>query len=107
MKPETPARASMKIFEMLYALYGASIVKQKERIILGVAGPRRRQSANRTRSSPRLARTLGYAAAIEEILTDIRTREDLPWSLLNIVGEESMVAESAAEGTYLRNFAGS
>jgi very-short-patch-repair endonuclease len=38
------------------------------------------------------ARTLGYAAAIEGILADLRTREDLPWSLLNIVGEESPVA---------------
>src|SRR6266478_3681830 len=37
------------------------------------------------------ARTLGYAAAIEGILADLRTREDLPWSLLNIVGEESPV----------------
>src|SRR6266566_39603 len=27
--------------------------------------------------------------AIEGILADLRTREDLPWSLLNIVGEES------------------
>jgi len=35
------------------------------------------------------ARTLGFAAAIEGILADLRTREDLPWSLLNIVGEES------------------
>ena len=35
------------------------------------------------------ARTLGYAAAIEGILADLRTREDLPWSLLNIIGEES------------------
>jgi very-short-patch-repair endonuclease len=34
------------------------------------------------------ARTLGFAAAIEGILSDLRTREDLPWSLLNIVGEE-------------------
>jgi very-short-patch-repair endonuclease len=34
------------------------------------------------------ARTLGFAAAIEGILADLRTREDLPWSLLNIVGEE-------------------
>ncbi len=33
-------------------------------------------------------RTLGFAAAIEGILADVRTREDLPWSLLNIVGEE-------------------
>ena len=37
------------------------------------------------------ARTLGFAAAIEGILADLRTREDLPWSLLNIVGEESPV----------------
>src|SRR6266852_4671651 len=35
------------------------------------------------------ARTLGFAAAIEGILADLRAREDLPWSLLNIVGEES------------------
>src|SRR5580692_4613773 len=35
------------------------------------------------------ARNLGFAAAIEGILADLRTREDLPWSLLNIVGEES------------------
>ena len=34
------------------------------------------------------SRTLGFAAAIEGILADVRTREDLPWSLLNIVGEE-------------------
>ena len=34
------------------------------------------------------SRTLGYAAAIEGILTDLRTREDLPWSLLNIIGQE-------------------
>jgi very-short-patch-repair endonuclease len=33
-------------------------------------------------------RTLGFAAAIEGILVDLRTREDLPWSLVNIVGEE-------------------
>lgn len=39
-------------------------------------------------------RTLGYAAAIEGILTDVRTREDLPWSLLNIVGEESPIPDS-------------
>ncbi len=39
-------------------------------------------------------RTLGYAAAIEGILADLRTREDLPWSLLNIVGEESPIPDS-------------
>ena len=33
-------------------------------------------------------RTLGFAAAIEGILADLRSREDLPWSLLNIIGEE-------------------
>ncbi|HSY99385.1 MAG TPA: AAA domain-containing protein [Terriglobales bacterium] len=38
------------------------------------------------------SRTLGFAAAIEGILADLRTREDLPWSLLNIVGEESPIA---------------
>ncbi len=41
------------------------------------------------------ARTLGFAAAIEGILVDLRTREDLPWSLLNIVGEESPISEVA------------
>jgi very-short-patch-repair endonuclease len=40
-------------------------------------------------------RTLGYAAAIEGILGDLRTREDLPWSLLNIIGEESPIIEAA------------
>jgi very-short-patch-repair endonuclease len=39
------------------------------------------------------SRTLGFAAAIEGILADLRTREDLPWSLLNIVGEESPVPD--------------
>jgi very-short-patch-repair endonuclease len=38
-------------------------------------------------------RTLGFAAAIEGVLADLRTREDLPWSLLNIVGEEAPLAE--------------
>src|SRR5882757_1761357 len=41
------------------------------------------------------ARNLGFAAAIEGILADLRTREDLPWSLLNIVGEESPISEVA------------
>jgi len=41
------------------------------------------------------SRTLGFAAAIEGILADLRTREDLPWSLLNIVGEESPISEPA------------
>src|SRR6266446_1584960 len=45
------------------------------------------------------ARTLGFAAAIEGILSDLRVREDLPWSLLNIVGEESPVAELGEAGT--------
>src|SRR6267143_1886960 len=40
------------------------------------------------------SRTLGFAAAIEGILADLRTREDLPWSLLNIIGEESSVPEA-------------
>ena len=41
------------------------------------------------------ARNLGFAAAIEGILADLREREDLPWSLLNIVGEESPIPEVA------------
>ncbi|HET7149883.1 MAG TPA: AAA domain-containing protein [Candidatus Acidoferrum sp.] len=40
------------------------------------------------------ARTLGFAAAIEGILADLRARDDLPWSLLNIVGEESPIPDS-------------
>ena len=40
------------------------------------------------------SRTLGFAAAIEGILADVRTREDLPWSLLNIVGEESPIPDA-------------
>jgi very-short-patch-repair endonuclease len=50
------------------------------------------------------SRTLGFAAAIEGILADLRTREDLPWSLLNIVGEESPVPNArelgSSVGTY-------
>jgi hypothetical protein len=41
------------------------------------------------------ARTLGFAAAIQGILANLRTREDLPWSLLNIVGEELPAVEAA------------
>src|SRR5437660_4131228 len=41
------------------------------------------------------SRTLGFAAAIEGILADLRTREDLPWSLLNIVGEEAPLPDTA------------
>jgi hypothetical protein len=44
------------------------------------------------------SRTLGFAAAIEGILADLRTREDLPWSLLNIVGEESPIPEARRFG---------
>jgi very-short-patch-repair endonuclease len=40
------------------------------------------------------SRTLGFAAAIEGILADLRTREDLPWSLVNIAGEESPIADT-------------
>lgn len=47
-------------------------------------------------------RTLGFGAAIEGILTDLRTREDLPWSLLNIVGEESPIA-AAEENSSLES----
>ena len=43
------------------------------------------------------ARTLGFAAAIEAILEDLRSREDLPWSLLNIVGLESPISTGTEE----------
>ena len=43
------------------------------------------------------ARTLGFAAAIEGILADLRKREDLPWSLLNIIGEESPIPDTGEE----------
>lgn len=48
-------------------------------------------------------RTLGFAAAIEGVLDDLRTREDLPWSLLNIVGEQlpSYAPEAAASAPAL------
>lgn len=45
------------------------------------------------------ARTLGFAAAIEGVLEDLRTREELPWALLNIVGEEGPIFESAARSS--------
>lgn len=46
------------------------------------------------------ARTLGFAAAIEAILEDLRSREDLPWSLLNIVGLEPPPAgDETADGS--------
>src|SRR5246500_720468 len=60
------------------------------------------QAPNREASDPCIgrdpvlflrARNLGFAAAIEGILADLRTREDLPWSLLNIVGEEWPISE--------------
>lgn len=49
------------------------------------------------------SRTLGFAAAIEGILADLRTREDLPWSLLNIVGEESPIPDAPAANPSLNN----
>src|SRR6266850_5415058 len=39
-------------------------------------------------------RTLGFAAAIEAVLEDLRNRNDLPWSLLNVVGLEPPVPEA-------------
>jgi very-short-patch-repair endonuclease len=51
------------------------------------------------------ARTLGFAAAIEGILADLRTREDLPWSLLNIVGEELPIANVGEETLATENCA--
>src|SRR5437762_2879932 len=66
------------------------------------AAPDEDQSDPRIGRDPILflrARNLGFAAAIEGILSDLRVREDLPWSLLNIVGEESPVAELGEAGT--------
>jgi very-short-patch-repair endonuclease len=53
-------------------------------------------------------RTLGFAAAIEGILEDLRTRGDLPWSLLNIVGEAPpvLVARTVGEADLTAPFAG-
>jgi len=50
------------------------------------------------------SRTLGFAAAIEGILADLRTREDLPWSLLNIVGEESSVSRGGNRASSRERF---
>ena len=69
--------------------------------------PDREQNDPRIGAAPVIflrARTLGYAAAIEGILADLRTREDLPWSLINIIGEEppnleTDDAEPSANGT--------
>jgi very-short-patch-repair endonuclease len=44
-------------------------------------------------------RTLGFAAAIEAVLEDLRSRDDLPWSLLNVVGLEPPVPEADAADT--------
>jgi very-short-patch-repair endonuclease len=45
-------------------------------------------------------RNLGFAAAIEGVLDDLRTRHELPWSLLNIVGEAPpIVANVGTSGT--------
>jgi very-short-patch-repair endonuclease len=46
------------------------------------------------------ARTLGFAAAIEGILDDLRTRQELPWALLNIVGEEAPIVEGDPAGQH-------
>ncbi len=43
------------------------------------------------------ARTLGFAAAIEGVLEDLRTRDDLPWSLLNIIGEQAPAFEGNSD----------
>jgi very-short-patch-repair endonuclease len=43
------------------------------------------------------ARTLGFAATIEAILEDLRDCEELPWSLLNIVGIEAAKQTDTAE----------
>lgn len=46
-------------------------------------------------------RTLGFAAAIEGVLEDLRTRRELPWALLNIVGEAPPIfADDAANGVH-------
>src|SRR5437763_16145588 len=45
------------------------------------------------------ARTQGFAAAIEGILSDPRVPEDLPWPLLNIVAEKSPVTAPGKAGT--------
>jgi len=42
------------------------------------------------------ARTLGFAAAIEGVLEDLRSRRELPWALLNIVGEAAPIFPDAA-----------
>jgi very-short-patch-repair endonuclease len=52
-------------------------------------------------------RTLGFAAAIEGVLDDLRTRRELPWSLLNIVGEAAPAGagEKPAEASEPATFA--
>ena len=50
------------------------------------------------------ARNLGFGAAIEGILADLRTREDLPWSLLNIVGEEPPIPDAGDASACVTRF---
>src|SRR5947199_10257440 len=58
------------------------------------AAPDEDQSDPRNRRDPILflrARNQGFAAAIEGILSDLRVRQDFPWSLLTTVGTEDPV----------------
>ncbi len=41
------------------------------------------------------ARSLGFAAAIDGVIEDLRERDDLPWPLLNIVGIETAINEAS------------
>lgn len=52
-------------------------------------------------------RTLGFAAAIEGVLDDLRARRELPWSLLNIVGEAApfVAHDNASESVEPSTFA--
>src|SRR6267143_1684701 len=119
-KTEKPARAAMRIFETLYSLYGR-IDREAERVelvlgdgILSWCRPEgsiyhpillQRLQLQFNAAVPEF--TLSEAdhpvelySALFQSMTDVdgraigRCREDLPWSLLNIVGEESPVPDA-------------
>src|SRR5216683_2740509 len=130
VKTEKPARAAMKIFESFYALYGR-IDREAERVELvlgdGILSWRRaeggiyhpillqRLQLQFDASVPEF--TLSEAdhpvelySALFQTMNDVdgraigRCREDLPWSLLNIVGEE-LPTPDAGDANRLANCA--
>jgi very-short-patch-repair endonuclease len=51
-------------------------------------------------------RTQGFATAIEAVIEDVQTREELPHSLLNVVGLEPLIEDAEFESARVRPDAG-